>query len=373
MHDLSQLTLAASFRFAEPGTWTFDWNAIGVAALFVVVGVTLAYLAYRIVFALVNKLTSISEAPSNNILIDRIRRPIKWSFIAIGVTLAAQADETLRTVWEPLGQFLRPALLGWIAYNIVRGLTAALELRMEAHEDPISIRSRKTRIAVLSRIAVAAIVMITIGLMLFAIPSVRSIGTTMLASAGLAALAIGAAAQPALKSLIAGLQVALTEPMRLGDLVEVDGDVGRIEEMHLSFVTVRTWDERLVIIPTSRFLDESFENWSRTDEQLTGPVFLHLDPATVVQPIREEFERFVTAHELFDGRNIAFLMTEAYPESIELRLSMSAKTISELFVLRCETREHMLGWIRDNQENALIRHRLEVPGGHPKAGEPAGP
>ena len=218
-----------------------------------------------------------------------------------------------------------------------------------------------------------AIIVITIGLMLFSIPSVRSIGTTMLASAGLAALAIGAAAQPALKSLIAGLQVALTEPLRIGDLVKVDGDAGRVEEIKMSFITVRTWDERVLIVPTSRFLDDTFENWSRSNEQLTGPVFLHLDPIAEVGPIREEFERFVKAHELFDGRNLALLMTEAYPESIALRLSMSSETIGDLWTLRCEVREHMLEWLRENQPEALIRHRLELPGGHEKAGEAPAP
>ena len=138
----------------------------------------------------------------------------------------------------------------------------------------------------------------------------------------------------------------------------------------MSFVTVRTWDERVLVVPTSRFLDQSFENWSRVNEQLTGPVFLHLDPIARIEPIREEFERFVKAHELWDGRQLALLMTDAYPESIALRLSMSSRTIGDLFTLRCETREHMLGWIRDHQEDALIRHRLEVPGGHPKAEEP---
>ncbi len=361
----------------DPTRWDVDWNVllmdIILSAAIVTIAAVLSYGAYLIVFKAIDRIVGLSENDTDDHIIERVKHPIKWSFIAIGVTLAAQFDASLGLVWEPLAQFLRPALLGWIAYNFVRGFTAALEARVEAHSNPVAMRSRKTRIAVLSRIFVFAIILITIGLMLFAIPSVRTIGTTMLASAGLAALAIGAAAQPALKSLIAGIQVALTEPMRIGDLVEVDGEVGRIEEMKLSFVTVRTWDERVLIVPTSRFLEDSFENWSRSNEQLTGPVFLHLDPATVVQPIREEFERFVGSHELFDGRNMAFLMTEAYPESIELRLSMSAKTIGDLWALRCETREHMLGWIRENQESALIRHRLEVPGGHPKAGEAGGP
>lgn len=355
-----------------PATWSIDWTAVAVTTLTVAVAIVLAYGAYLVVFAIVGRLIKLSESHVDDIIIARVRKPIKYSFFAIAITLVAQADPGLREIWEPFARFLRPALLGWIAYNIVQGLTAFMELRM-ADGDPLAMRSRRTRIAVMSRIATFAIILITVGLMLFSIPSVRDIGTTMLASAGIAALAIGAAAQPALKSLIAGIQVALTEPMRIGDLVKVDGEAGRVEEVHMSFVTVRTWDERLLVVPTSRFLDDTFENWSRTNEALTGTVFLHLDPIADIDPIRAEFERFVTGHKLYDSRNLMLLMTEAYPESVELRLAMSANTIGDLWELRCAVREHMLAWLRGNQPEALIRHRLELPGGHAKAGEAPAP
>lgn len=354
----------------NPANWQIAWDDVISGAIAVIIAVIIAYILYRLVFAVVSRLTKLSETEVDEMIIDRVRKPVKWSFIAIGVTLAAQGHEALQSVWEPLAQFVRPALLGWIAFTLVKAFTAALEFRLETSEDPVAMRSRRTRIAVLSRTATFAIVFITVGLMLFTIPAVKNIGATLLASAGLAALAVGAAAQPALKSLIAGLQVALTEPFRIGDLVKVDGDAGRIEEVRMSFVTVRTWDERVIVVPTSRFLDDSFENWSRISEKLSGPVFLHLDPATEVAPIRAEFERYVQEHELFDGRNIALLMTEAYPESVELRMTVSANTIGDLFALRCNVREHMLDWLRREMPDALIRHRLEVPGGHDKAGEP---
>lgn len=350
-----------------------DWNAVlaglAVSGLRVAIALAAAYLVYRVVFGIVGRITHLSEIAVDELLINRIRRPIKYSFLAIGITVAAQTDPALREVWEPLAQFVRPALLGWIAYNIVRGLTAAMELRM-ADADPIASRSRRTRIAVLSRIAIFSIILITIGLMLFSIPTVRSIGTTMLASAGLAALAIGAAAQPALKSLIAGVQVALTEPMRIGDMVKVDGETGRVEEIHMSFVTVRTWDERVLVVPTSRFLEDTFENWSRRSEALTGTVFLHLDPISEIAPIRTEFTRFVEGHELYDHRNIGLAVTKAYPESIELRMVVSSSTIADLWTLRCDVREHMMAWLREEMPDALIRHRLEISNGHAKAGEP---
>ena len=341
---------------------------IAVTALYFVLGVAIAYLLYRLAYALVSRLVKRSQNRADDLILERIRLPIKYSFLAIGVTMAGQANPELARYWEPLAQFLRPALLGWIAYNIVKALTAVMELRMDS-EDPVAMRSRRTRMAVLSRTATMAIITITVGLMLFAIPSVKAIGTTMLASAGLVALAVGAAAQPALKSVIAGLQVALTEPMRIGDLVVVDGHTGRVEEIRMSFVTVRIWDERLIIVPTDRFLTESFENWSRRSEQLSGPVFLHLDPATDIAPIRTEFERYTNSHALHDGRGATMLMTEAHPESIELRLSMSASTIGNLWTLRCEVREHMLDWLRREMPDALIRHRLEVAAANDRASE----
>ena len=219
----------------------------------------------------------------------------------------------------------------------------------------------------MSRVLVAAIVVLTIGLMLSAIPSVRLIGTTMLTSAGLAALAVGAAAQPVLRSLISGLQVVMTEPIRIGDLVKVDGDVGRIEKIELSYVSVRIWDGRELIVPTHRFLDDTFENWTRQSEALTGTVLLNLDPIADVAPIREEALRFIAAHELHDQREVAVVMIAAHPESIELRVSMSANTVADLWQLRCDTREHLLKWLRENMEIALIRHRLEVEAANERA------
>jgi small-conductance mechanosensitive channel len=361
-----------SNQVLNPANWAIDWHIVGMSAVALTIGVVIAYLLYRLTFAIVGKITRKTGTQSDDLILERIRAPIKWSFLAIGISMAAQANAELARFWEPLATFLRPALLGWIAYNLVRAFTAVLELRM-AKGDQVAMRSRRTRISVLSRTATIAIIVITVGLMLFSIPSVQAIGTTMLASAGLAALAVGAAAQPALKSLIAGLQIALTEPMRIGDLVVVDGHTGRVEEIRMSFVTVRIWDERLVIVPTERFLDGSFENWSRRSEQLSGPVMLHLDPATDIAPIRAEFERYTNAHDLHDGRGAKLLMTEAYPESVELRLAVTASTIADLFELRCDVREHMLGWLRVNMPDALIRHRLEVPGGHDKAGEAEGP
>jgi small-conductance mechanosensitive channel len=338
--------------------WASNW---GTALLAAALGIALGLLVHRLLFGLLRKVaTSTNDTLSDDIIVEALAHPGRWALATLGLVIAARQTPLLHAVWEALSGFVMPLLLGWIAFSLVRGSAEAVMLSTETANDIAAARSRRTRVSILSRTALVVIVVITIGLMLLDVPGVRDIGTTLLASAGLAALAVGAAAQPALKSLIAGLQMAITEPVRIGDLVVIDGHTGRVEEIRMSFVTVRTWDERVVVVPTARFLDQSFENWSRRSERLTGPVYLHLDPATEVEPIRTEFLRFLETQKEWDHRTAEMVMTEAHPESIELRLGMSAATIADLFELRCAVREHMIAWLRREMPDALIRHRLGV-------------
>jgi len=348
------------FERYDPRNWDLSWEPVIHTAIAIGVPVLIALALHAVLFKMLRRIARMSSTWLDDVILDTVRRPMRWAMVGWAISIAVHSDAEIGGGWERAMSYVAPALMGWVLFALVKGVAAGLEREAEDAEDPVAMRTRRTRIAILSRTVGFAIILITISLIMLNIPGVRDIGVTLMASAGLAALAVGAAAQPALKSLIAGLQMALTQPLRLGDMVKVDGEVGRVEEIRMSFVTVRSWDERVLVVPTARFLDESFENWSRVSERLTGPVYLHLDPATEVQPIRAEFERFVTAHDLFDGRNLALLMTEAHPESMELRLSVSAASIGDLWNLRCATREHMVSWLQKNMPDALIRHRLEV-------------
>ncbi|RDC60945.1 putative MscS family protein [Alteripontixanthobacter maritimus] len=347
--------------------FTIQWDEIVRSLAILSIAVLAAYLVHRVVFSFMSRIARLTRTSVDDTILVHMRSPIAWVFIEIAISIAAQTDRHIANAWEAVDAFAIPAILGWLALSLVRAVAAGLDRRTDESMDPVAARSRKTRISLFSRTIGIIIIIITVGLMLLGVPGVRDVGTTLLASAGLAALAVGAAAQPALKSLIAGLQMAITEPLRLGDMVVVDGHTGRVEEIRMSFVTVRTWDERVIVVPTLRFLDESFENWSRRSEELTGPVFLHLDPIAEIEPIRAEFTRFTETQELWDKRSAALLMTEAHPESIELRLSVSAATIGDLFALRCAIREHMLAWLKTHQPEALIRHRLEVEAANERA------
>lgn len=348
------------FERYYPSNWAISWEMLVHTAIGLAASVLAALVAHWLLFALLKRLARLSPNAIDDVVVASIRKPLRWAMIGFALSIGAQTEALPGSGWDVAARFLSPALLGWVAYAVVKGFAAGLEAQLDLSGDPIAHRGRRTRIAILARTATVAVVIITIALIMLNIPGVRDVGVTLMASAGLAALAVGAAAQPALKSLIAGLQMALTQPLRIGDLVKVDGQTGRVEEITMSFVTVRTWDERVLVVPTSRFLDESFENWSRVNERLTGPVMLHLDPEAHIEPIRAEFERFLTGHPLWDKRNLEVLLTDAYASSIELRLSMSAETIGDLFKLRCDVREHMLAWLRDHQPEALIRLPFDV-------------
>jgi small-conductance mechanosensitive channel len=347
--ELSRLTAGAPDRVEQVA------GALAATAIIV----ALALVAHAVVFRMLRRIARASDSESDNILIERLARPARYAFVALGIVLVARETPLLDGLWQKVAGFVMPALLGWIALAITQSLIEAMELRHDVTSvDNLRARRARTRLAIFGRIASFIIVFVTVGLMLLSIPGVRDIGVTLMASAGLAGLAVGAAAQPALKSLIGGLQMALTEPIAIDDVVIIDGEWGRVEDIRTTYVVVRTWDERRLVVPITRFLEAPFQNWTRDSANLLAPVILHLDPLAEITPIRGEFVRQVNAHELWDGRICVLQVTEASVDAIEVRLLMSAKDAPTAFDLRCAIRESMLAWIRENQPEAIVRRRL---------------
>jgi small-conductance mechanosensitive channel len=342
---------------AEP-RWLHD-----TAEVVIVGGVVsiLALVLHSALFRLLRHITRHHESRSDSILIERLARPTRWGMVALALVLAARELHTLEAAWQKIAGLAMPALVGWIAIAIVRALVDAMSLRADISvADNLQARRKRTRLSLLGRVATFVILFVTVGLMLLSIPGVRDVGTALVASAGLAGLAVGAAAQPALRSLIAGVQMALTEPINIEDVVIIEGEWGWIEDIRTTYVIVKIWDERRLIVPTSRFLDDAFQNWTKRTAQLLGSVMLYLDPATKVGPIREEFERQVKANPRWDGRVQVLQVTETTPDAIEVRLLMSAKDSPTLFDLRCDIREGIMEWLADNHPHAIVRRRVVV-------------
>ena len=344
----------------DPRLPALGWD-LGAALVAAAIGIAVALVVHYLLYRLLTRLARASEGKADDLVVERLATPTRYAMVALGVGLAARETLLLAEVWQRIAGFVMPPLIGWIALAALNAFVKASALEAEARPDDSQAARRRTRLAIFSRIAAFLVVFVTVGLMLLAIPGVRDLGLTLMASAGLAGLAVGAAAQPALKSLIAGLQMALTEPINIGDLVTVDGQSGRVEDIKTTFVVLRTWDERHVIVPTSKFLETTFVNATRRGSELVGTVLLHVDPLTEIGPLRAEFERQVAAHPAWDRRVASLKVTDATAGSIEVRLAMSAREPGALFELRCAIRESMLAWIREHQPAAIARQRTDTP------------
>lgn len=323
------------------------------AAIAAGLAVAVALVVHLLLFAVLDRVTRLSQLRTDGLVFERLRQPLRWSLIAVAISLAAEAQPALAHLWDSVARFVVPALLGWVAFALVKAFANAMDSRAELSMDEMAARSRRTRVAILSRTAGFVIVFVTVALMLLGIPGVRNVGVTLMASAGLAGLAVGAAAQPALKSLIAGIQMALTEPIRIGDLVVIDNETGRVEDIRTTYVVVRTADERRLIVPTTKFLDTTFQNWTRVAGGITGSVVLPIVPGHPIAPIRAAFESLLAARPEWDKRTGELQVSEAKPDAIELKLVMSARDPTTMASLRFAMREAMLEWLREEMPEAL--------------------
>lgn len=299
----------------------------------------------------------------DDIFVEAARRPMKWIIIAITLTISrrwmelSRVDEALSSL---IAGLIVPLLLGWLLIALINAVQGAVEASADVTvADNLNARRRRTRIGILSRIASITVGFLTVSLMLLSIPAIRTVGVSLVASAGLAALAVGAAAQPALKTLIAGIQMAFTEPIRIDDAVVVNGEFGRIEEIALTYVVVRVWDDRRLIVPVTKFMEETFENWTRTGSAITGTAFLYLDPAADIGRLRARFEEIVKADSLWDGRGLGLAVTDMKADAIEVRALVTALNSGDSFDLRTHIREGLLAFIRDEMPEALPQGRVK--------------
>jgi small-conductance mechanosensitive channel len=323
-----------------------------------------ALLVHQIALIVARHAARRTTTTTDDVLVAWLASPTRWLLVAFAI-IAVQPAVGLgaegKLIWRQCAGLAMPALLGWLAAASLGAANTVVQARADINvENNLRARRRRTRAGILYRIALFLVVLVTFCLMLMSIPSIRSIGVTLIASAGLAALAVGAAAQPALKNLIGGLQMAFTEPIRIDDVVIIDGEWGRIEDIRLTFVIVKIWDERRLVVPVSKFLDETFQNWTRETSQLLGSVFWHLDPSADIPRLRTRLEEVVRANPRWDGRFFNLQVTDTKPGSIEVRGLMTAKDASTAFDLRCDVREAMLAFIRDEMPDAIVRHREDV-------------
>ncbi|WP_176153820.1 mechanosensitive ion channel family protein [Burkholderia vietnamiensis] len=261
--------------------------------------------------------------------------------------------------------------LTWLLVRLAAGVGDAI---IQAHPmdtaDNLHARRIHTQAKVLVRTVMVLIVIIGTGGALMTFPNVRQVGASLLASAGVAGLVAGIAARPVLGNLIAGLQIALTQPIRLDDVVVIQGEWGRIEEITGSFVSVRLWGQRRLVVPLQWIIENPFTNWTRSSSEIIGTVYLSVDYRTPLAPLREELARLVHAAPEWDGRVQVLQVTDASERTMQLRALVSAADSSTCWDLRCRVREGLIAYLQANYPQCLPRDRMEL---YPHEAAPEGP
>ncbi|REG57972.1 mechanosensitive ion channel-like protein [Paraburkholderia sp. BL6669N2] len=334
-----------------------------VGALLVsVIAMVLAVGIHRIGARIVTRLAR--PYPLTSVVLRYIDKPSLFVLVILALEAVWwEAPDTL-TFITPLRDAVAITLIGGMTWLSVRSAAAIGEAIIQAHPldtaDNLQARRIHTQARVLARSVMFVIVIIGVGGALMTFPSVRQIGASLLASAGVAGLVAGIAARPVLGNLIAGLQIALSQPIRLDDVVVIQGEWGRIEEITGTYVSVRLWDQRRLIVPLQWFIENPFSNWTRSSSQIIGTVFLYVDYRMPLAPLREELARIVEDAPEWDRRVQVLQVTDGTERSMQLRALVSSLDSGLNWDLRCRVREGLLDFIQQHYPQYLPRARAEV-------------
>jgi small-conductance mechanosensitive channel len=343
-----------------------DWEGaariLGAVLTALLVGLVLHRIVWRVISAFAHRTSTVLD----DSLVRHCRRPTILIFPVIAVYVALPLlreymDEGFLAFTDNLLIIL---LVFSVAWTLIRLLSVGEDLIAHRYDvdvsDNLRARAIHTQFGIIKKIAVVAIGVLALATVMMSFEEFRELVTGILASAGLAGLVIGLAAQKTLGNLLAGIQIAITQPIRLDDVVIVEGEWGRVEEITLTYVVVRIWDLRRLILPISYFLETPFQNWTRVSADILGTVYLHVDYTVPVEEIRAELRRIVEGAKDWDGEVCGVQVTNADARTVEVRALVSAEDASKAWDLRCEVREKLIAFLQERYPDCLPRVRAEL-------------
>ena len=364
--DLTRETIRLWRQFS----WLPEWAVVAIVmAAFVAAG----WLVHALAFAVLRRMVKNRDVFWRGV-VERARIKLRVLVLiialAIGVSVSPLDPGPSADVRAVL-LFVFILACGWLASGVL-DMWSVVHLKKFniAVEDNLVARKHLTQTRILQRVAKLLIGFITLGLALMTIAGFRQWGVSLLASAGVVGIIAGLALQPMLTNMIAGIQIALTQPIRIDDAVIVQGEWGRIEEITSTYVVVKLWDWRRMVLPLNWFITNPFQNWTRENSRLIGTAMFYVDYAAPIDTLRAGFEAIVKASPLWDGDVQVLQVTDITERVLQVRCLASARSAPVAFDLRCEIREKMMAFMRDECPQALPRDRLEF---EPSAADPDRP
>jgi len=355
--------LAQTVASLPPWVWILLLFTGAVAA-----GLILQALA----FTILRRLLSWRHAEGLRAAVEASRRPAQLILPILMLLAVLPISGLGLSGAAALSRILGVALVAAFGFLLLRMAGVGFDRALQAEVGKVGVeaRRRRTQLNLFRRLTVIAIGVATAGFVLMAIPAVRDMGVSIFASAGVAGLVIGLAAQPTISNLIAGIQIAIAQPIRIGDVVIVENEWGTIEEISSTYVVVAIWDQRRLVLPLSYFLQKPFQNWTRTSPQIIQPVFVYADYTMPVEDLRRKMMEVLKGSPLWDGRVGVLQVTDLKEHSMEVRIIVSTEDAGKSWDLRCLLREEIVGFMARNYPGSLPRSRIE--GGVRMAPAPSG-
>lgn len=332
---------------------------------YIIYSVAALVVTFTIVFFLLKK---VGKNPRNILPVDFAQR-IKLPLLLLILSLVGRIGVAGDFFWDyslligHIATLLLIFSITWLLIIVVRVVKKGLIRKYDiTAADNLSARRVYTQFTILEWVVVFLLVVVAIGIALMSFESIRSVGVSFLTSAGIAGIIIGFSAQKALGTLLAGIQIAITQPIRIDDVVIVEGEWGRIEEITLTYVVVNIWDKRRLVVPTPYFIEKTFQNWTRNTSEILGTVFIYTDFQVPVDKLREELTRLLNSSSLWDGKVNVLQVTDAKPDVMEIRALMSSVNSSVSWDLRVFVREKLIAYLQQHYPESLPRTRVSVLG-----------
>ena len=345
---------AATERVASALSWSYR---LGILASILWLLVRIGRLADTYLVSL----TTRANTSWDDILLPLAGKAVRRGLPLLAPILGAPALSSTPAVTDVVRHATGLLLIGFVAFVLFQVVDAVAAFVLKQHRldvsDNLQARAIHTQVVVLKKVAVTAIGIFTVASMLMVFDSVRQFGASILASAGVAGIVIGFAAQRSIATLLAGFQIALTQPIRVDDVVIVENEWGRIEDITLTYVVVRVWDLRRLIVPINYFIEQPFQNWTRASADILGTVFLYVDYTVPVDALRAELTRILKASPYWDGKVNVLQVTDAKEHVLQLRALASAADASLAWDLRCDIRELLVAFIQREYPDSLPRLR----------------
>ncbi len=300
----------------------------------------------------------------DNVLVPVIGTALRLLVPIVGLFIVISAVEIPEPYNSVIAKLLAIFFIGSVAYLIIRAARVSEKVLLQANRldvaDNLRAREIYTQVSVIRKIIVTSAIFLAVACMLMLFQPVRQLGTSILASAGIAGIVLGLAAQKTLGNLFAGIQIAISQPIRIDDVVIVEGEWGRIEDITLTFVTVVIWDLRRLVLPITYFIEKPFQNWTRKSADLLNSIFLYADYTLPIEPLRQELHRLLEMNPLWDKNAWVLQVTDSTPQAMEIRCLMTSSDAPKGWDLKCEIREGLVQFIQKNYPECLPRVRAEL-------------